>query len=200
MKALRYLLFGYLLILALEVTAQRPIRRPDYNPSRDRRDQRTTSTSDFKDKLWYGGNLNLGFQSGFNSNLFFFALAPMVGYKVTPEFSIGPRAEFSYSFFKVAVPGNILRYNLFGTGIGPFARYKFFNTLFFHTEYLLEYAQFPGVVLDGSKSGQFFSNYFVGLGYNSGGFEILILYNLLDQTRNTLDLPISMRFGFTYNF
>lgn len=194
--------FLFLLIFTNDLVSQTPIRRPRTTPQRDRVDDRQTQPSDFKSKLWYGGNINLGFQGNNFESLFNIGLAPMVGYKITPEFSIGPRVELIYSYYKVAAGPSILRYNLYGGGIGPFARYKFFKMLFFHLEYQLEYAQFPSISpLDGSKNSQFFNNTFVGLGYNAGGGEILLLYNLSDQqSRNTLGMPISIRFGFTLNF
>lgn len=195
---------GILLILIVtsEVISQTPIRRPRTTPQRDRVDESQKKSSDFKSKLWYGGNINLGFQGNNFESIFNIGLAPMVGYKITPEFSVGPRVEINYSYYKVAAGPSILRYNLYSGGIGPFARYKFFQMLFFHVEYQLEYAQFPSInPIDGSKESRFFNNAFVGLGYNAGGGEILLLYNLLDQqSRNTLGMPISLRFGFTLNF
>lgn len=191
-----------ILIVTSEVISQTPIRRPRTTPQRDRVDEPQKKATDFKSKLWYGGNINLGFQGNNFESIFNIGLAPMVGYKITPAFSIGPRVEINYSYYKVAAGPSILRYNLYSGGIGPFARYKFFKMLFFHVEYQLEYAQFPSInPFDGSKESQFFNNTFVGLGYNAGGGEILLLYNLSDQqSRNTLGMPISLRFGFTLNF
>jgi len=193
----------FLLLFTHDLMSQTPIRRPSTTPQRDRTDEpQRKPPSDFKSRLWYGGNLMGGFQGNNFESLFTIGVAPMVGYKVTPEFSIGPRVEFIYSYYKVAAGPQILRYNLYSGGIGPFARYKFFKMLFFHVEYQLEYAQFPSISpFDGSKNSQFFNNAFVGLGYNAGGGEILVLYNLLQQDgRNTLQMPFSLRFGFTINF
>lgn len=195
---IRCLVTSIVLLFALEVYCQRPMRRPS---SRQPQTTQSETGKTLKERLWYGGNVALGFSGNNIESVFLIGLAPMVGYKITPNFSVGPRVDFNYTYYKRQVFGPVISYNLYSGGIGPFARYKFFNILFLHTEYQIEWAQFPSLNFDGTKETQIFNNLFVGLGYNAGGGEILILYNLFDQTsRNTLGMPISIRFGFTINF
>lgn len=67
------------------------------------------------DKLFYGGNVSLLLGSYFDIDI-----APMVGYKFTPNFSAGILAKYEYAYFKNDV--NPYRTNTFGGG--PFARYN----------------------------------------------------------------------------
>ena len=159
----------------------------------------------FAHKLWYGGGFTLGFQGGTNSSLFSIGLTPMIGYKITPNFSVGPRVGFVYN-----------SYNLEGyTGAswtdysaGVFGRYKFLQTFFLQAEY--QYANqvitfgedrstnpFTIVPIRSSRD-----NTFIGAGYNSGGlfgYEIAILYNV-NVPAGSFQSPLDIRAGFTYNF
>ena len=152
-------------------------------------------------RLWYGGGVGLNFGGGGNSSQFNFSISPMVGYKVTPEFSVGPRAELDYVHIRFATSNTTSdKYNILNYAIGGFARYKVFNAIFLHTEYQIESRASPignGETVRGSRD-----NFFVGGGYGSGGgligYEISILYNVLED--GTVDIPLDYRIAFTYNF
>ena len=60
-------------------------------------------------KLWYGGGFNLGFSGNSFQSLFQIGISPMVGYKITEEFSVGPRASVQYNYFRVNDGGQVLR-------------------------------------------------------------------------------------------
>jgi len=193
------LFFGFSVLLFTELIAQqRPVRRPT-SPSDSQYDSRARAPERFQDNLWYGGNVMLVFQGGQFSSLFSIGVAPMVGYKITPEFSIGPRVEFIYYNFRQTVsPSRVDKFNLYSGGIGPFARYKVFRSLFIHTEYQYELSQ--DISASGDKFTRSFNNLFGGIGYNENGAEILVLYNFIRSNRNLWDSPISFRFGFTLYF
>ena len=152
-------------------------------------------------RFWFGGGIGLGFNGGGNSSQFQFALSPMVGYKLTPNFSVGPRVELEYSHVRFATgPSTSDKFNLFNYGVGAFARYKIFNPFFIHAEYQLESRSNP--VGGGETIRRSRDNFFVGAGYSSGGgligYEISILWNLLED--GSVDLPLDYRIAFTYNF
>lgn len=200
----KYFLLLCLMVSFTILSAQRPIRRPNTSTETEREAPNKTieEGSAFKDKLWYGGNFTLFFGSNNFESSFAFGLAPMVGYKITPDFSIGPRVEVIYNFYKTSITGPVEKFNLFSVGVGPFVRYKFFNVIFAQAEYQLEFVQRPVLTINGDLVKSTFNNnnFFVGLGYNAGGGEILVLYNLLEPSGGTLNIPISFRFGFTYKF
>ncbi len=199
----KYFLLISIVLCCTILSAQRPIRRPNENPEPERQVPREPldENTAFKDRLWYGGSFILSFGSFNNTSSFVAGLAPMVGYKITPDFSIGPRVEFLYNYYQLRQFGDTYKFNLFSAGIGPFARYKFFNVIFAHAEYQLDFIQQPffDANFNPIKVTATNSNFFAGLGYNAGGGEILVLYNFL-ATQNSLARPISFRFGFTFRF
>ncbi len=169
--------------------------------------------SGFKNKLWYGGNFNLGFAGQGDINQFTFGLTPMVGYKLIGDLvSIGPRAGFTYNHVKGrGDDGNIHKFSPVAFTYGAFARIKPFNNFFGHVE--LERASTKGYYVDNSnrlviENGevatvkQVRNNTYAGIGYTSGSlwaYEILLLYNF-NVPENTLESEFSIRFGITHKF
>ena len=152
-------------------------------------------------RFWFGGGVGLGFNGGNNTSQFQFSLSPMVGYKLTPEFSIGPRAELEYAHIRLATGASSSdKFNIFNYGIGAFARYKVFNPFFIHAEYQVESR--ADAIECGETVRRSRDNFFVGAGYRSRGgligYEISILWNLLED--GSVDLPLDYRVAFTYNF
>ncbi len=151
-------------------------------------------------RLWYGGGIGLNFGGGGNSSQFNFSLSPMVGYKLTEKFSVGPRAELDYAHIRVGSGASREKYNLLNYAIGGFARYKVINPFFAHVEYQIESragVDSIGETFRGSRD-----NFFVGGGYGSSGgligYEISILWNVIDD--GSSDIPLDYRIAFTYNF
>ena len=152
----------------------------------------------FAHRLWYGGMIN--FQIGsdqFGNSALLLGLSPMVGYKFTDYLSAGPRITFNY--YEEYLPGP--NFKVIQLGIGGFGRVKFSPSIFAHLEYevlkLNEVSDFG--LQEGSEN-----NFYAGLGYNSSGgvgfgYEIMVLYNFLEENRDT-QVPIEFRVGFTYNF
>ncbi len=179
-----------------------------FSQSRDSRRKKSPG-EEFKERLWYGGGLNLGFSSsgisGFGGNSFYFGISPLVGYKIFDILSVGPRVELQYLTGRIDQGfGNPIRYNTFTYGGGVFSRVKLFNILFTHIEY--DYLSRQNVSLSGGSDvikqrfGQ--SLFLVGGGYNSGGkigSEIYILYDVLDDG-TSIQVPVQYRFGITVNF
>ncbi|MEM1121825.1 MAG: hypothetical protein AAGJ18_15345 [Bacteroidota bacterium] len=173
----------------------------DASAQRDRNRNRNDNTEDYFDesgvggfRFWYGGGVGLNFGSGFNTSQFNFSLSPMVGYKLTPEFSVGPRVELAYSHIRVGGGNNVEKFNFIDYGIGAFTRYKLFTQFFAHAEYQIESRK----LVQGGRISR--NNFFFGGGYTSGGqigYEISVLWNFLEDTA---DLPLDYRIAFTYNF
>lgn len=178
-------------------------------------DQYFDEAGGFKHRLWYGGNFNLAFDGdGQSYSLFTIGLTPMIGYKIIGGLSAGPRIGFNYSRLKINDNANqTIGVNLTDYTLGGFARYKVFKNFFAHTEADFHSAQIPGAAgqpwaIIKDVNGKPFTyrdnrtNYYAGLGYNSGGllgYEIMALYNF-SVAKNSLQNPLELRFGFTYNF
>ena len=160
----------------------------------------------FGHKLWYGGGFNLNFSSNNFVSTFQIGVSPMVGYKITPEFSIGPRTAITYINLRVNDGGQVLTSNPLTWSAGAFARYKVFQNFFGHAEFEYQNAVVGYNLLpnDLEPVRQTQNNYFLGAGYNSGsgivGYEIYLLYNVNLPETVLNQSPIVIRFGLTYNF
>ncbi|KAA3634470.1 MAG: hypothetical protein DWQ02_11360 [Bacteroidetes bacterium] len=165
---------------------------------------------EFAERLWYGG----GFGLGLSSSTFGLEVSPMVGYKITEKFSVGPRIPLSYTYAKlVSAEGTGLNYNNLDLGIGAFTRYKIFNRIFAHMEYNYLWVSEPVTsngyyLLDPDNSSSLLKEnstkdeFNLGLGYAGGGrlgTEISLLYNVLNDP-NSLTIPLTIRVGFNYKF
>lgn len=174
----------------------------DTTTAQDRRGAPATSLGE---KLWYGGNVGLGFQSFNNRSSFLFALFPMVGYKITESLSIGPRVGAAYQHIRTTgLDGRIYKFNPIELSGAIFGRVKVIPQIFGHIEY--EIATDKQSVLNPNGIPQIASrtvnNFYIGAGYTSGGriaSEISLLYNVLDDG-TTLNTPLVIRGGFTYRF
>ena len=178
-------------------------------------DQYFDESGGFKHRLWYGGSFNLNFDGdGQNYSLFTIGVTPMVGYKIIGGLSAGPRFGVNYSRLKIRDnAGQYIGVNLTDYTVGAFTRYKAFKNFFVHAEVDYYSAQIPGSetspwVLIKDVDGNAFryrdnrTNYYAGIGYNSGGlvgYEIMALYNF-SIDKNSLQSPLDLRIGFTYNF
>ena len=190
---MRYLLpLLTLLVLALPLSAQRGEQpAPARGPS----------------NWWYGGNFSLNFSGDGFTNVFQVGVAPMAGYKFTPILSFGPRISVAYSHITTRLGANEKRsYNPISWSAGVFSRLKVYNPFFAHVEYSYESEPYS-FDFDGNLLRRDRGNIYLGAGFNqtggSGlGYEILLLYNasLPDNQRYTLESPLDIRFGFTYNF
>jgi len=184
-----------------------------YTVDAQNRNKRSSDVDEYFDedsfgphRFWYGGGIGLGFNGFGGQSQFQFSISPMVGYKITPNFSVGPRAELGYQHSREEVfdprtsQVSVVKTNFWNYGLGVFARHKILQQFFVHAEYQLESARVNNSV-GGSDRGSR-DNFYIGGGYTSGGgligYEISILYNVFDD--NTLNLPIDYRIAFTYNF
>lgn len=168
-------------------------------------EEKPQAENSFASHLWYGGNVGLGFSGTSYQSLFQIGVSPMVGYKITPQFSIGPRVSFTYSHYRYNFGGgDVQTANPVTWSAGAFARYKVFRTIFAHAEY--EFENSPIFSLSNNGDLEVLrdqrTNTYIGAGYNSGerfGYEILVLYNF-SLPENTVESPFDIRFGFTFNF
>jgi len=164
----------------------------------------------FKHRLWYGAGGSLGFTGNNFQSTLNIGFAPMVGYKITENFSVGPRVSLNYYRVRSNVGSSIQKDNYAFYTLGAFSRYKVLNTFFAHVEY--EYNGYPDrAVIDYDNNGgcqqvgflRSESKYYGGIGYNSGGgtlgYEIYALYQF-NANDCIVDFPITIRAGLTYKF
>ena len=166
-------------------------------------------SGNFASKLWYGGGFTLGFSGNNFESVFQFGLSPIVGYKITENFSVGPQASLVYIYYKAETGtiDGVESTNLLNYGIGAFARYKIARTIFAHVEYGFDNEVstlgYNSISRKWEVNRRLNNNAYIRGGYNDGngvwGYEIYLLYNLI-QDDTSLNLPFDIRFGVTYNF
>lgn len=211
----KYLLFSLLALLFTACFSHDAFAQKKGKKKKSSKTDEYFDDSGFLNKLWYGGNVNLGFAGGNTQSVFAFGLSPMVGYKLVGDLiSVGPRVGFEYNHIRVTACNNcpVFKTSPLSYSAGAFARVKPFDNFFGHFEYEHQSAESTDPDRDGyieiDQNGEIitarqpFDNVYVGAGYNSGGlfgYEILLLYNV-NQPGNTVDSPFDIRFGFTYKF
>lgn len=160
----------------------------------------------FKDRLWYGGGLSLGFAGSGNSSVFGFGVSPMVGYKIIDQISVGPRVSVMYTYQKYTGLGS---FNLFDLEMGMFARLRVYQGFFIQGEvgFISDQYIFQDQSFNLNKATRTRSAEYLGVGYNfangQGGWgqEIAIMYDFfIGNDINSFENPWQYRLVFTYGF
>lgn len=177
--------------------------------AQSRRKSKEPKINIWKEKMWYGGGFNLGFNSsiynGLQSSVFGIGISPMAGYKFNNVFSAGPRFSIDFTTAKFSDGFDTYKFNSLDYGLGVFARAKFLANLFAHLEYSQLNETFTtGFVINGEleKYRQWRDLLMLGIGYTSGGiwaYEIYINYDFLEDPES-IRVPIVYRAGITYSF
>lgn len=198
-KILQFVLPVFLLLALAQNTV---------SAQRSNNDRYFDESKGFTHRLWYGGGVILNFLSTGTESAFTVGVSPLVGYKITDNFSVGPRFSLIYTNYRLQTGfDQVTSTNLFDYGVGAFTRYKLFRSFFIHLEYGADNEEF--VTAYDSFNDELLtargvrSNAYIGAGYNDGngilGYDIYLLYNTLAPEDN-VRLPIEFRFGLTYNF
>lgn len=147
----------------------------------------------FTSRLFFGGGFGLQFGS-----VTLIELSPLVGYKVTPKFSLGVSPTYKYyKYNDYYGPSNDLSTNVWGGSI--FARYSIFQNVFAHVEY--ETLYYNTKVSGNPEYMQQYNSFFVGGGYNqqigqNSAMYFLLLWNLNDTPDSPYINPV-IRIGFS---
>ena len=174
--------------------AEKKEQQAQNNSSSDATEDYFDDRGGFKHRLWYGGGINLNF----GGNVMLLGISPMVGYKITDRFSVGPRVALDYQeqFIQDFTNGRWLSW-----GVGVFGRAKITESLFGHVEYM--YEKIDGLNDISPDFATQENNLYLGGGYSSSGggafgYEFVVLFNTSE--RDTDRVPIDYRIGFTWNF
>jgi hypothetical protein len=145
--------------------------------------------SDFKSHLFFGGGFGLQFGS-----TTLVELSPLVGYMITPKFSVGISPTYKYYHYNT-IYGSV-NTNVFGGSV--FSRYSIFQNVFAHVEYetLFYNIQEPLYPITRKQ----FNSFFVGGGYmqsfgGNAGMYLEVLWNLNDTPDSPYVNPV-FRVGF----
>jgi len=152
-----------------------------------------TERSSFKDRLYFGGGLDVSF----GSNITVLGVSPLLGYMITSKLSSG--IGVIYQYYK---DNNFdFSTNIYGGRI--FSRYNIFNPFLLYNEY--EVISFERSVLS-DEGREAVSAYYVGGGISqplgrNAAITLIVLYDLLhDDFESAQPNPISVRGGVTVGF
>lgn len=217
-KKLWIALLALLFVGATANTASAQIRRSQPTKKKSptsRERERTREQKPFKDHLWYGLGGGAGFSGSQTFSAFQLSLVPMVGYKFTDYFSVGPRIGFTYTYIKGTDNFNTISVAQPIDYVGAaFTRLKFLQIFFLHAEYGFESRSYPfsdnfGRLVIDQQTGRVLTErvtsdmFNIGAGYNSGmgglGYEVGVYYKALEP-EDSYTLPFDLRFAFTYRF
>jgi hypothetical protein len=196
----------FMLVLVSPVLSQRRMKQMDSDKQAQEDEVKSYEQQSWKDKMVYGGNFWLAFGSA--SSMVY--LQPLVGYKVTENFTAG--GGFTYIYWKqqyffsnnqtITLTDNIY-------GLNMFARHNLFGPIFAYAEYQpMNFTSYNYL----QESKRIWSNsLFLGGGINQSfgksgsGAYILLLYDVLwserDQTnprafdKSFRPSPFDIRFG-----
>ena len=200
-KLLIFSLLAAIFTFGFSTDLEAQSRRGKKKKKSSKTDEYFDDSGNWTQKLWYGAGGTLGFSGGNNFSLFRIGLSPMVGYKITPWFSAGPRLSVVYTGIKAGAinveerDGQIFpiggtednSVNKIGAtdfGAGVFARAKFLQSFFVHAE-LESYTSNRPVTNNGFNFWRYDDtlefvkvkenrvNTYLGAGYNSSGGGLL---------------------------
>ncbi len=170
------------------VIAQRDSTRNSNNLMRDK---------PLRERLYLGGDIGLNFGNSFA----FFSASPLVGYRLTENWSVG--TSFKYQWFRSDfTPSN----HIYGGSL--FTRYEMFQQFLLHAEYeVLNVTDYN--IFSPSYGGRTNVHVgLVGLGYKYGNgnsyAQLLLLYDLIDDSNSPYQnqyifgsgIPLFIRGGF----
>lgn len=147
-----------------------------------------------KDRIYTGGGLALnGGSDAYGNRYFYFAVNPIVGYMVTPKFSVGTGVTWQRFAYTQPIKLNIDQY-----GVSPFMRYNF-EQMFVYGEYML--INTPTFVNTNERRN--FDRLLLGLGYRQpigprSAINIMALYDVIyDNQDRAFASPWVFRVFFT---
>lgn len=147
-------------------------------------------------KLFVGGSGDLGFQSNpYYGNFFNIGLSPIIGYKLTKNFAVGP--GFIYQFYNIG--GN--KFHDYGYKI--FAQYLIYKGILAHAEHEVRNTQYePGSITSNNR--YTLRTTLAGGGYRQMasdrfGFDIYVLFPVITSADNAVSSSPVIRGGFIYH-
>ena len=128
-----------------------------------------------KSKMYYGGYMNLSF-----GTYTVVGLTPLVGYKVSPTFSVG--AQFSYEYVKDK--SYEIVYETSSYGLSVFSRYRIVPQLYAHTEF--SQMNYKLYYTDGGSTREWVPFLWLGGGYSqpisqNTWFNAQILFDVINN-------------------
>lgn len=169
-------------------TGTEPAPRTTYPNSKN-----PANTSHFTDRLFTGGDIGMQFGSQT-----YVQIAPLLGYRATPDFSLGITAKYIYYNINDNYSNYHYETNTYGGGL--FMRYNVMEAVFLHAEYEALSLEVP--VSPYEMNRRIVSGLFLGGGYRQffgsySSMNIMILFDVIEDQYSPYQNPI-LRIGFDF--
>jgi len=160
--------------------------------------------SQMKGKVVTGGNFGLNIYG----RSLYLALAPQIGYRLTPELEVGVRLGYNLNYYFGSSYGNYSVHHLFG---GVYANYEVIKGLYLHVED--EEAcrlTYEGLASNGSTP-RWYNSLFLGAGYRqyvtdtsfvyiSALYNVRWYYDSNGEVSSPYGRPLIFRMGYCFGF
>ena len=156
-----------LLVLVISVASLLVAQQEDSTITQEKNKTEMTKSNHSESKWYYGGNIGFSFWN----NYFYLSISPLVGYKVTPQFSVGGKIGYAYTSDSSIDP--TLNTSSYGGSI--FTRYRIIPQIYVHGEFA--YVSYENVYLK-PISGYTTERNWVPFLLLGGGFSQLISPNV----------------------
>ncbi len=153
----------------------------------------TANQGEVKVNPWFVGGMLGGSFSSYGGS---FQVAPLVGYKITPDFNVGTRITYIYSRYNYG--GTIGKKTFHDYGVSLFAQHRLFKFLVAHAEYEVLSVDYINDLNQNER--RTINSLFIGGGLfqsmgGRGFATIVLLYNVLETKYSPYSNPV-IRIGF----
>jgi hypothetical protein len=154
------------------------------------------------ERLYFGGGGSFGAGTNYYNNRYtYYSIFPIIGYRVTPQFSAGTGFNLQHYGYPDLGPS----YSYTQYGVSPFLRYNF-NQLFFQTEYdAINSATFDNTTGYPETSRKIYSRLLFGLGFSQpfrengrGAINAMVMYDVLYRQPSVFNSPVVARVFVTF--
>lgn len=192
----RSFLLAAFFISCLATYAQDPAPEPSPEPTPRENEPTPRSNSRsgaFENRIFTGGDFGLQFGSQT-----YIQIAPLVGYRITEQFSAGITGKYIYYSFKSDYAGFDYKTNIYGGGI--FTRYNVVEEIFLHAEFEALSLEVPVSVYEMNR--RIVSGLFLGAGYRQfigdySSLNLMILFDVIEDKYSPYSNP-QIRIGFDF--
>lgn len=188
----RSFLFAAFFISCLALHAQDPT--PEPTPRENEPTPRNNSRSGvFENRIFTGGDFGLQFGSQT-----YIQIAPLVGYRITDQFSAGITGKYIYYSVKSDYAGFDYKTNIYGGGI--FTRYNVIEEVFLYAEFEALSLEIPISVFEMNR--RIVSGLFLGAGYRQfigdySSLNLMLLFDVIEDQYSPYSNP-QIRIGFDF--
>lgn len=185
-------LLSVFFISCLTIQAQDPSQEP--TPRESEPPARSSSGSGgFGNRFFTGGDFGLQFGSST-----YIQIAPLLGYRITEQFSAGITGKYIYYSLKDDYAGFDYKTNIYGGGL--FTRYNVLEELFLHAEFEALSMEVPLSVYETNR--RIVSGLFLGAGYRQfigdhSSLNLMLLFDVIEDKYSPYTNP-QIRIGFDF--